>query len=74
MKASSATCPGLHNSAATEPAIMARRNSSRIWLAWALSSMWSSSTWLSAMLRTALKPTRLTARDTVLIVPRLACA
>ena len=53
---------------------MARRNSSRIWLAWALSSMWSSSTWLSAMLRTALKPTRLTARDTVLIVPRLACA
>ena len=74
MKASSAAWLVLHSSAATEPAIMARKNSSRIWLAWALSCMWSSSTRLSAMLRTALKPTRLTARDTVLMVPRLAWA
>ena len=74
MKASSAAWVVEHSSAATEPAIIARRNSSRIWLACCLSCIWSSSTRLKAMLRTALKPTRLTARETVLMEPRLAWA
>ena len=74
MKASSASAAAPHSSAATDPAIMARKNSSRIWLACCWSCMWSSITRLSAMLRTALNPTRLTARETVLTVPRLAWA
>ena len=73
MKADSASARP-PSSVASAPAIMARRNSSRICSAWARSCMCSSSTRLSAMVRTALKPTSVTARETVLTPPRLAWA
>ena len=69
MKTSSPSRALAHSSLATAPAISERRNSSRIWLACALSCMCSSSTSDSAMLRMPAKPTSATARDTVLIVP-----
>lgn len=77
MNTSSCAGPGPAMSDANDAASSARKNSPLSWLAWALFSMWSSSTKLMARLRMAENPIRLTARDTVLMCPAptwLKCA